>query len=45
MTTAAIYATREVSWRPSFYRGEQYDATSACIICAPDTTIRLPEGS
>jgi len=26
MTTAAIYATREVSWRPSFYRGEQYDA-------------------
>jgi RHS repeat-associated protein len=26
MTTAAICATREVSWRPSFYRGEQYDA-------------------
>ena len=26
MTTAAIYATREVSWRPSFYRGEQYDS-------------------
>jgi RHS repeat-associated protein len=25
MTTAAIYATREVSWGPSFYRGEQYD--------------------
>ena len=25
MTTAAICATREVSWRPSFYRGEQYD--------------------
>ena len=26
MTTAAICATREVSWRPSFYRGEQYDS-------------------
>jgi RHS repeat-associated protein len=26
MTTAAISATREVSWRPSFYRGEQYDS-------------------
>ena len=26
MTTAAICATREVSWRPSFYRGEQFDA-------------------
>jgi RHS repeat-associated protein len=26
MTTAAIFATREVSWRPSFYRGEQYDS-------------------
>jgi RHS repeat-associated protein len=26
MTTAAICATREVSWSPSFYRGEQYDA-------------------
>ena len=25
MTTAAICATREVSRRPSFYRGEQYD--------------------
>jgi len=25
MTAAAICATREVSWRPSFYRGEQYD--------------------
>jgi RHS repeat-associated protein len=25
MTITAIYATREVSWRPSFYRGEQYD--------------------
>jgi RHS repeat-associated protein len=25
MTTAAICATREVSWGPSFYRGEQYD--------------------
>jgi RHS repeat-associated protein len=25
MTTAAICATREVSWSPSFYRGEQYD--------------------
>ena len=25
MTTAAICATREVSCRPSFYRGEQYD--------------------
>jgi RHS repeat-associated protein len=26
MTTAAISATREVSWRPSSYRGEQYDS-------------------
>src|ERR1017187_7256136 len=26
MTTAAICATREVSWRPSFYRGEQSDS-------------------
>jgi RHS repeat-associated protein len=26
MTTAAICATREVSWWPSFYRGEQYDS-------------------
>jgi RHS repeat-associated protein len=26
MTTAAICATREVLWRPSSYRGEQYDA-------------------
>ena len=26
MTTAAICATREVSWCPSFYRGEQYDS-------------------
>ena len=26
MTTAAICATRELPWRPSFYRGEQYDA-------------------
>ena len=26
MTTAAICATREVSWSPSFYRGEQYDS-------------------
>ncbi len=26
MTTAAICATREISWRPSFYRGEQYDS-------------------
>jgi RHS repeat-associated protein len=26
MTTAAICATREVSWRPSFYRGEQYNS-------------------
>jgi RHS repeat-associated protein len=26
MTITAIYATREVSWRPSFYRGEQYDS-------------------
>ena len=26
MTTAAICATRELSWRPSFYRGEQYDS-------------------
>ena len=25
MTTAAICATREVSWWPSYYRGEQYD--------------------
>jgi len=25
MTTAAICATREVSWSPSFYCGEQYD--------------------
>jgi RHS repeat-associated protein len=25
MTTAAICATREVLWNPSFYRGEQYD--------------------
>jgi len=26
MTTAAICATREVSWSPSFYRGEQFDS-------------------
>jgi len=26
MTTTAICATQEVSWRPSFYRGEQYDS-------------------
>jgi RHS repeat-associated protein len=26
MTTAAICAAREVSWRPTFYRGEQYDS-------------------
>jgi RHS repeat-associated protein len=26
MTTAAICATREVSWGPSLYRGEQYDS-------------------
>jgi len=26
MTTAAICATREVSWSPSLYRGEQYDS-------------------
>jgi len=26
MTTAAICAPREVSWRPSYYRGEQFDA-------------------
>jgi len=26
MTTAAICATREVSWSPSFFRGEQYDS-------------------
>jgi len=25
MTTVAICATREVSWWPSYYRGEQYD--------------------
>ena len=25
MTTAAICATRELSWTSSFYRGEQYD--------------------
>ncbi len=25
MTTAAICATREFSWSPSYYRGEQYD--------------------
>jgi hypothetical protein len=25
MTTAVIAATREVSWSPSFYRGEQWD--------------------
>jgi RHS repeat-associated protein len=29
MTTAAICATREVSWRPSFYRGEQFDSDLA----------------
>jgi RHS repeat-associated protein len=29
MTTAAICATREVSWCPSFYRGEQYDSDLA----------------
>ena len=29
MTTAAICAIREVSWRPSFYRGEQYDSDLA----------------
>jgi RHS repeat-associated protein len=28
-TTAAICATREVSWSPSFYRGEQYDSDLA----------------
>ena len=26
MTTAAMCATRAVSWQPSFYRGEQYDS-------------------
>ena len=26
MTTAAICATRELSWTSSFYRGEQYDS-------------------
>ena len=26
MTTAAICATQEVSWSPSFYRGEQFDS-------------------
>ncbi len=26
MTTAAICASRELSWRPSFYRGEQFDS-------------------
>jgi RHS repeat-associated protein len=26
MTTAAICATREFAWGPSFYRGEQYDS-------------------
>jgi RHS repeat-associated protein len=26
MTTAAICASRELSWSPSFYRGEQYDS-------------------
>jgi RHS repeat-associated protein len=26
MATAAICATREVSWWPSYYRGEQYDS-------------------
>ncbi|MGA9673272.1 MAG: RHS repeat-associated core domain-containing protein [Terracidiphilus sp.] len=26
MTTAAICATRAVSWSPSFYRGEQFDS-------------------
>jgi RHS repeat-associated protein len=25
MTTAAICASRELAWSPSFYRGEQYD--------------------
>ena len=29
MTTAAICATREISWSPSFYRGEQYDSDLA----------------
>ena len=29
MTTAAICATREVSWHPSFYRGEQFDSDLA----------------
>ena len=29
MTTAAICATREVLWNPSFYRGEQYDSDLA----------------
>jgi RHS repeat-associated protein len=26
MTTAAICASREFTWSPSFYRGEQYDS-------------------
>jgi RHS repeat-associated protein len=26
MTTAAICASREFAWSPSFYRGEQYDS-------------------
>ena len=26
MTTAAICASRELAWSPSFYRGEQYDS-------------------
>ena len=29
MTTAAICETREISWSPSFYRGEQYDSDLA----------------
>jgi hypothetical protein len=28
MTTAAICATRELSWSPSYCSGEQYDAES-----------------
>ena len=37
MTTAAICATREVSWRPSFYRGVSY--------CLDPVGNRLPEYS
>ena len=35
MTTAAICATRELSWRPSFYRGEQYDLGGKMGIMSP----------